>query len=165
MMGLAYSLQEVIMAIKKLKDFLDQNNVDYTVIAHMPAYTSQEIAHSAHIPGQQVAKTVVVKIDGTMALAVLPAKYRVALQDLRDITGTFDVQFANEDEFKDIFADCEVGAMPPFGNLYGMDVYVAPELTEDKEIAFNAGTHSELIKMSYRDFERLVRPKLMSFAM
>lgn len=153
------------MAVKKLKDFLDQNNIDYTVISHMPAYTCQEIAHSAHIPGQQVAKTVMIKIDGTMAMAVLPAKYRVALQDLRDITGTFDVQFASEEEFKNIFPDCEVGAMPPFGNLYGMDVYVAPELTEDKEIAFNAGTHSELIKMTYRDFERLVQPKLMSFAM
>jgi Ala-tRNA(Pro) deacylase len=121
------------------------------------------VAASAHVPGKALAKTVIIKIDGKMAMAVLPANRKVVVQDLREITGAERVQFATEVEFKNLFPDCETGAMPPFGNLYGMDVYVAPSLAEDEEIAFNAGTHTELIKMSYKDFERLVKPKVLSF--
>jgi Ala-tRNA(Pro) deacylase len=111
-----------------------------------------------------MAKTVIVKIDGQMAMAVLPATRKVVLQELREITGADHVTFATEEEFKALFPDCETGAMPPFGNLYGMEVYVAPSLAEDEEIAFNAGTHSELIKLAYRDFERLVKPQVASFS-
>lgn len=152
------------MPSRKLKEFLDNQHIKYLSITHSPAYTAQEVAASAHIPGKEMAKTVMVKIGGRMAMAVLPANQKVVLQDLRDITGSDDVQFATEDEFKALFPDCEVGAMPPFGNLYGLDVYVAPGLAEHGEIAFNAGSHTEVIKIAYRDFERLVRPRVMSFS-
>ena len=152
------------MAASKLKAFLDKEKIKYVSLTHSPAYTAQEIAASAHVPGKELAKIVIVKIEGEMAMAVLPANRKVILQELREITGSDHVQFATEAEFKSRFPDCETGAMPPFGNLYGMDVYVAPGLAEDEWIAFNAGTHTELIKMSYKDFERLVKPKVVSFS-
>src|SRR4051812_37124414 len=151
------------MSAKVLIDFLEKEHVHYITIKHEPAFTAQEIAASAHIPGKEMAKTVIVKIGGRMAMLVLPANRKIVLPELRDMIGVDDVQFATEDEFRTLFPDCETGAMPPFGNLYGLDVYVAPELTEEAEIAFNAGSHTELIKMEYEDFERLVRPKVMSF--
>ena len=148
------------MPAKILKEFLDKEKIKYESITHSPAYTAQEIAASAHVPGKELAKTVIVKVDGKMAMAVLPANRKVVVQELREITGADHVQFASEVEFKSLFPDCDTGAMPPFGNLYGMEVYVAPGLAEDEEIVFNAGTHTELIKMSYKDFERLVNPKI-----
>lgn len=152
------------MPVRKLKQFLDEHMVKYVVIQHSPAFTAQEIAASAHIPGQELAKTVMVKIDGTMAMAVLPASLRVDLEGLREALDVGSVELASEREFKDMFPDCEVGAMPPFGNLYGMDVFVAQSLTEDEEIAFNAGSHTELIRLSYMDFDRLVKPRVLGFA-
>jgi Ala-tRNA(Pro) deacylase len=151
------------MITKKLKDFLTKNGVEYEAIKHPTAYTAQEVAHSAHISGTQIAKTVIVNIDGDMAMAVLPANQKVILQDIREITGADDVKFAAEEEFENLFPGCETGAMPPFGNLYGMDVFVSPALAEQQEIVFNAGTHRDLIRMSYRDFERLVEPQVLSF--
>jgi Ala-tRNA(Pro) deacylase len=151
------------MIVAKLKDFLKKHNVPYSIIKHPTAYTAQETAESAHISGTQIAKTVIVNIDGDMAMAVLPANQKVILQDLREITGADDVKFAAEDEFEGMFPGCEIGAMPPFGNLYGMEVYVSPQLTEQDEIVFNAGTHRDLVKMSYKDFERLVEPQVLSF--
>ncbi len=151
------------MPAKLLKHFLDEHHVKYVTVTHSPAYTAHEVAALAHIPGQNLAKTVMVWIGGRLAMAVLPANRRVVLQDLRDITGYEGVKFASEAEFKNRFPECETGAMPPFGNLYGMQVFVADSLAEDKEIAFNAGTHTELIKMAYEDFERLVEPMVMSF--
>jgi len=151
------------MPVKKLRDFLDGQNVKYLTLTHSPAYTAQEIAASAHVSGKDMAKTVIVKLDGKTAMAVLPAHRKIVLQDLRDVTGADKVRFATEEEFQQLFPDCETGAMPPFGNLYGMDVYVAPELTEEEEILFNAGSHTELMKMAYEDFERLAKPKVMSF--
>ena len=151
------------MPVKKLRDFLDKEKVKYLALTHSPAYTAQEVAASAHVSGKDLAKTVIVKLDGKTAMAVLPAHRKIVLQDLRDVTGADRVRFATEEEFETLFPDCEIGAMPPFGNLYGLDVYVAPELTEEEEIAFNAGSHTELIKLAYKDFERLVRPKVMSF--
>jgi Ala-tRNA(Pro) deacylase len=103
-----------------------------------------------------------VELDGKMAMVVVPATRKIVLQDLCEITGAGRVRFATEDEFRSLFPDCEVGAMPPFGNLYGLSVYVAPGLAADEEIAFNAGTHTEVIKMHYADFERLVQPQLVS---
>ena len=105
-----------------------------------------------------------VVINGMMAMAVLPSSYHVDFNLLKEITGEGNVRLASESEFKDMFPDCEVGAMPPFGNLYNLDVFVAKVLTEDEEIAFNAGTHTEVIQMTYRDFEKLVHPKIMKFA-
>ena len=151
------------MPVKKLKESLDREKVKYVSIVHSTAYTAQEVAASAHITGKELAKTVIVELDGKMAMAVLPANRKIVLQDLREITGSDEVKFASEEEFKKKFPDCETGAMPPFGNLYGMDVYVAESLTRNDEIAFNAGSHTEVIKMAYEDFELLVRPRVVSF--
>jgi Ala-tRNA(Pro) deacylase len=152
------------MPVQKLKQFLDSRQVKYVTIQHSPAYTAQEIAASAHIPGKQLAKTVMVKIDGKMAMAVLPASYKVDLDRLKGAAGAGTVALASEEEFKDMFPGCEIGAMPPFGNLYGMQVFVAATLAEDEHIAFNAGSHTELIRLSYREFEELVGPKVVEFS-
>ncbi len=151
------------MPVRKLKEFLDREKIKYVSIVHSTAYTAQEVAASAHITGRELAKTVIVELDGKMAMAVLPANRKIVLQDLREITGSDEVKFASEDEFREKFAGCETGAMPPFGNLYDMEVYASPALAENEEIAFNAGSHTEVIKMAFRDFERLVHPKVMSF--
>ncbi len=142
----------------RLKDFLDKEHVKYVTIAHSPAYTAQEIAELTHTPGKELAKTVIVKIEGELAMVVLPASDKVRLGHLRQTLGTEDIELANEDEFEGAFPDCETGAMPPFGNLYGMSVFVDQTLREDEEIAFNAGSHDELIRLSYAEFERLVHP-------
>ena len=152
------------MPVKKLKQFLDQNRVKYVTIKHSEAYTAQEIAGSAHVSGKELAKTVIVNIDGTLAMAVLPATYRVDIDLLKQAAGASKVEIASEQQFKDAFPGCDVGAMPPFGNLYDMDVYVAKTLAADEEIAFNAGSHTELVKLAYRDFERLVNPKVVKFS-
>ncbi len=152
------------MALQKLTEFLEREHVKYVTVPHSPAFTAQEVAESAHVSGKEMAKTVVVHLDKQLALAVLPANQRVSLPELREAAGGATARFASEDEFKDLFPDCEVGAMPPFGNLYGMDVFLATPLTEDEEIAFNAGSHSELIKMLFRDFERLVQPTVANFS-
>ena len=152
------------MPIQKLKEFLDSHNVKYVTISHSRAFTAQETAASAHVPVKELAKTVIVKIDGKMTMAVLPACCKVDFDLLKKAAKAATIEIANEKEFKDLFPDCEIGAMPPFGNLYGMDVFVAESLTEDKEIAFNAGSHRELVKMTYKDFERLVKPKVTKFS-
>lgn len=151
------------MPVKKLKEFLDRERIKYLSIVHSTAYTAQEVAASTHITGKELAKTVIVKLDGEMAMAVLPANRKIVLQDLREVTGSDQVKFPSEEEFKERFPDCETGAMPPFGNLYEMEVYAAASLAENEEIAFNAGSHTEVIKLAYKDFERLVKPKIVSF--
>jgi Ala-tRNA(Pro) deacylase len=151
------------MPVKKLKQFLDENQVKYVSIVHSRAYTAQEVAESAHLSGRYMAKVVIVDLDGLLAMAVLPADRKVVLGDLRDMTGAGYVRFALEKDFKARFPDCEIGAMPPFGNLYGMEVFAAEALAENEEIAFNAGSHEEIIKMAYDDFERLVKPKVLNF--
>ena len=152
------------MACGKLKKYLDDNNVPYVTITHSQAFTAQQVAASAHIKGREMAKTVIIKINEKLAMAVLPATYHVDFHLLKEVTGNENVVLAHESEFKEIFEDCELGAMPPFGNLYNMEVYVAQSLTQDVEIAFNAGSHSELIRMGYSDFERLVKPKILKFS-
>jgi len=152
------------MHLSKVKEFLDTYGVKYVVVSHSKAYTAQGIAAVAHISGNEIAKTVIVKLDGALAMAVLPASYQVDLLALKRATGVREAELASEREFKQHFPDCETGAMPPFGNLYGIPVYVDETLTEDSEIAFNAGSHFELIRMSYADFERLVKPEIMRFS-
>ena len=152
------------MPVRKLKEFLDGSGIKYVTINHSPAFTAQEIAASAHISGKELAKTVMVKIEGKMAMAVLPASSRVDLHQLREAIGASKVELASEGEFKDMFPECEVGAMPPFGNLYGMDVYASVKLAEDEEIAFNAGSHTELIRLAYQDFEKLAEPKVLGIS-
>lgn len=149
------------MPVRKLKEYLDRENVKYVSIRHSPAYTAQEIAASAHIRGQELAKTVVVKVDGNMALAVLPASVKVDLGLLRAAVEAKRTELATETDFINAFPECELGAMPPFGNLYSMPVFVDERLALDVEIAFNAGTHSELIRMPYAEFVRLAKPRVV----
>jgi Ala-tRNA(Pro) deacylase len=151
------------MPVKKLKEFLDENHIKYVCVGHSKAYTAQEVAESAHIPGRAMAKVVIIELDREMAMAVLPADRKVVLQDLREVTGCDQVRFASEEKFMSRFPDCEIGAMPPFGNLYDMEVFAAESLAENDAIAFNAGSHEEIIKLAYPDFERLVQPKIVSF--
>jgi len=152
------------MPLTKIQKFLDEHKIKYTIIKHSSAYTAQEIAASAHISGKELAKTVMIKFDGKMAMAVLPASYKISFDDLKEVLGVEKVRLAYEQEFMDKFPDCEVGAMPPFGNIYGIEVYVAESLTDDEDIAFNACSHTELIRMKYIDFEELVKPKRMKFS-
>jgi Ala-tRNA(Pro) deacylase len=152
------------MPATKLKQFLDRNNVPYLTIAHSPAYTAQQIAQVAHVSGRELAKTVILKIDGGLAMAVLPATHHVDLELLRDSLDARTVELAHEVDFETAFPGCELGAMPPFGNLWHVPVYVAEALAEDEQIAFNAGTHTELIQMAYVDFERLVKPRVLHLA-
>jgi len=148
----------------KVKAFLDENAVRYVSIQHSRAYTAQEVAESAHVPGHELAKTVMVKLDGTLAMAVVPAVFNVDIELLRGAAGAGTATLASEDEFKTRFPDCQPGAMPPFGNLYGMRVYADEGLSDEEMIAFNAGSHVEIIRMTYSDFERLVEPKLARIA-
>ena len=152
------------MPVERLRRYLEENHVRFVTISHSPAFTAQEIAASAHIPGKELAKTVMVKIDGEMAMAVLPATDKVSAQRLEEVTGASDVELASEDEFSDLFPNCEVGAMPPFGNLWELPVFVDQRLREDEHIAFNAGSHTELVKLPYADFERLVQPTVVQLS-
>jgi len=150
--------------LRRLKEYLNDNNVKYVKISHSPAYTAQEIAASIHIPGKELAKTVIVKFLDGYAMAVLPASHKINFNLLKEAMAKKEIRLANEKEFKNIFPDCEVGAMPPFGNFYDLPVYVASALSEDKEIVFNAGTHIDVIKMSYSDFEKLANPIVANFS-
>ena len=151
------------MVLEKLRKYLDDNHVEYIVISHSQAFTAQKIAAAVHIKGKNIAKTVMIVADGKMAMAVLPANDRVDFELLQDALGVVNIWLPDEKEFKDKFPNCETGAMPPFGNFYDMDVYVSESLTGDHEIAFNAGSHTELVQMQYSDFERLVKPKILNF--
>ena len=150
------------MPAKKLKEFLDSNGVKYESVSHSPAYSAQRVAASAHISGKELAKTVIVRVDGEFAMAVLPASCRVHLGHLKSALSASHAELATEAEVEKLFPDCEKGAVPPFGNLYDLDVYVAEQLTGDEEIVFSAGTHKELMRTSYKDFARLVDPKVIA---
>ena len=152
------------MALANLTEYLDGHNVEYVVISHSPAFTAQGIAGLVHISGKELAKTVIVKLDGKLAMAVLPAKFHVDLEALQRAANAKAAQLASEEEFAGRFPGCETGAMPPFGNLFGLDVFADDSLEADKEIAFNAGTHRELIRMAWVDYIRLVEPKVTRFA-
>lgn len=149
------------MPLKRLIDYLDQHDKKYVVIKHSTAYTAQEVAASAHIPGKNMVKTVMVKADGNMKMVVLPSTYNVDLEAVKNTLKAEEVRLATEEEFETLFPDCELGAMPPFGMFYDMDTLVAEVLTEDKEIAFNAGTHRELVKMRYDDYQEVVNPEII----
>ncbi len=152
------------MPATKLKQLLDREKVNYASIPHSLGYTAQGIAALTHISGKEIAKTVIVKLDDGLAMAVLPASRTVDVGLLKKASGATEVRLASEAEFKARFPDCETGAMPPFGNLYDMPVYVDESLTVDKEIAFNAGSHTELIRLAYDDFARLAKPAVARFA-
>ena len=146
------------MTLSKVRSFLDSHQIKYLVISHSLAYTAQGVAALAHVSGKKLAKTVIVKIDGILAMVVIPASFHVDPERLRKLTGAQTVEIATESEFKDAFPDCETGAMPPFGLLYDMPVYADVSLAENDEITFSAGTHRELVRMNWDDMLRLVNP-------
>lgn len=152
------------MPTQILKQYLDKKNIKYITINHSEAYTAQEIAALAHVKGNKFAKTVILKVDGKMVMAVLPASYKIDFKTINQLGLGNNIRLANEMEFKDKFPECEVGAMPPFGNLYHIPVYTAESLMRDKVIAFNSGTHKELLKMKTEDFVRLVEPDIFQFS-
>ncbi len=147
----------------KLKKYLDENSIEYVTIIHSKAFTAQQIASSAHISGIELAKTVIVKIDEKYALAVLPAPEKISFQLFAEKVGARKVKLATENEFKDLFPDCQIGAMPPFGNLYNISTYMSPDFSDNKMITFNAGSHEELIRMKFSVFKNLVKPEIVHF--
>ncbi len=151
------------MMLRKIKEYLDSHHARYVVISHSQAFTAQEVAASAHIPGKEMAKTVMVKADGKMLMAVVPATDYVHLPVLGKALGAKEVEVAREAEFRDLFPECETGAMPPLGKLFDVDMVVSRKLSADPEIAFNAGSHREIVRMPYRDYDRLVHPKVLDF--
>ena len=146
---------------KKFKDYLDKNGVQYITIKHPIAYTAQKTAASLHVSGDMIAKTVMINVDGEMIMCVCPASYKIDLSKLKVALDASEAELVSEREFSDKFPDCEPGAMPPFGNIYGIPVYVAQSLTKDEEIIFNAGSHNEVIQMNYSDYENLVNPSVL----
>lgn len=148
---------------KRLQEFLDSHGIKYDLIPHREAYTSQEVAAAGHVSGKTMAKVVMIRHGTELVMTVLPAACQVGTDRLEKIFSTPGVAIAREHEFIDLFPDCEEGAMPPFGNLYGLEVYVDEELTRRPRIVFQAGNHNELVSISYADFERLVEPKVAEF--
>ena len=152
------------MPLSKLETYLRNQDVSFNKIVHHKTYTAQRTAADTHISGKEIAKTVIVKIDSQLCMVVLPGDMQIDLGLLKEATYAKSLRLATEIEFKDQFENCEVGAMPPFGNLYNMPVFVAEALKKDVFIAFNAGTHSLLVQMKYADFERLVNPIIIKTA-
>jgi Ala-tRNA(Pro) deacylase len=156
--------KEGLMAIPaSISEFLDRHRARYSLVSHPVAYTAQEEAAAAHVPGREWAKVVVCVADDHQVLAVLPAPLKVDLNRLKRAAHAGSLRLAHESEFKELYTDCEVGAMPPFGPLYGQPVFVDASLTADPEIAFNAGSHGDAIRMPYDEFQRLVRPTVAEF--
>ena len=150
--------------LTKIQKYLDQNNALYEVILHEEAYTFQELAQVLYTPGGEFAKVVVVKTNGDYRMAALPASRRIDLEALKRAWNAGSVALASEQEIKELFPEAEIGAMPPFGNLYDIEVWVDTSLTQDKHITFNAGTHYNAVRVLYRDFERLVHPRVACFS-
>jgi Ala-tRNA(Pro) deacylase len=144
---------------EKLRAYLDANHVPYITITHSPAYTAQGVAASAHIKGQNLVKTVMVNGDGRHFMLATTANRRLDLHRVREALAVDDAHLEREEDFEALFQDCEAGAMPPFGNLYGLPVVVDESLCLDEEIAFNGGDHRTVVRMPFSDFDRLVRPK------
>ncbi|HTS61866.1 MAG TPA: YbaK/EbsC family protein [Candidatus Acidoferrales bacterium] len=150
--------------LPKLQEFLDLSGVPYTHTVHPLAYTAREVAHAEHVPAQEVAKAVIIVADGEYKMAVLPASRVLDFPEVRTVLGSPSARLATEDELGRIFPDCELGAMPPFGNLYHMKVLFDAALLADEQIAFNAGTHRDVIHMQCADYRRLVHPEVVSLA-
>lgn len=146
--------------LERLERLFRERGVKYQVATHPEVYTAQEVAAVEHVSGFDVAKVVVASADGTLIMIVLPAPHRVDLDKVKRAVGAAQARLAREEEFVHVFADCEVGAMPPFGSLYGVPVLVDRTLTEDPRIVFRAGTHRETITVAYSDLELLEHPKV-----
>jgi Ala-tRNA(Pro) deacylase len=150
---------------ERLEQYLHAQQIPYQIQHHPVAFTAQKIAEGEHISGKKVAKSVVAFADNTMVMLVLPAAFRVDLQKVQECLGVKDVRLAREEEFQATFPDCEVGAIPLFGNLYGLPVYVDESLTTQETIVFPIGTHTETMSLKYADVERLMHPTVLKFAL
>lgn len=148
---------------KQLIDCLKENKAGYEILHHPEAITAQRIAQAEHVKGRHHAKVVMVKSGGQHLMTVLPADHQIDLKKLKKATGKA-VSLDTEQEFKSLFPDCAVGAMPPFGNLYGVPTYVDKSLSQEEYIVFEAGTHTDAIKLGYRDYEKIVKPRVEDFA-
>ena len=149
---------------KKLEKYLHKHRVQYEIIVHPTRYTSDEIAQAEHVPGNQVAKVVMLRCHDKDVMAVFPASHSVDFFNMSTMLGTQDVRMERESEFAKLFPDCEVGAMPPFGKLYGLPLYCDRSLAKELEIEFNAGTHTDTIRMEFSEFERLEAPIILNFS-
>jgi Ala-tRNA(Pro) deacylase len=147
--------------LKKLKDMLDEAKISYEVYNHALAYTTQEIAAIQHFSGREMAKVVMLRVDGSLIMAVIAGNHKVHLNTVKTSLGAKEVRLATEDEFAARFPECEIGAMPPFGNLFGLPVFVDPALEKDEYIFFNAGNHAQTVHLRYKDFEKLVKPTVV----
>ncbi len=145
-------------------EFLDKSAVRYEVSEHPPAFTAQQMAAVEHEQGKYVAKPVIIKADGKYIMCVLAACYKIDLGALKSQLGAKSVELAEEKEIGSIFEDCELGAEPPFGNLYDLPVVMDKALEQDDHIAFQAGTHEKAIRMSMDDYQKLVEPKVLEFS-
>lgn len=154
----------MIQVAKRLREFLDENDVKYEPIVHQRDFTAMETAAHTHTPGKQFAKAVIVRVRGKFAMAVLPSNHAVDLERMASSLGGADVALASEGELQDLCPDCEDGAIPPFGNLYDLEVFVSPELAANERITCVAGHHAEAIRLDYCDFERLVKPKAIDLS-
>lgn len=154
-----------MVVARRIKEYLEQNRVEYRTLVHPTVYTAQEVAATTHISGKELAKVVMVKVDDKMIMAVLPATHKIDFAQLKEVLGAKKVELATEEEFKEMFPDCEIGAQPPFGNLYNVEVIAAKPLWENEEITFNAGTHTDVITISFADWERLVNPRQVEFTL
>jgi Ala-tRNA(Pro) deacylase len=143
---------------RSLDQFLRQARVPYTTFRHPEAFTAQGEAAVSHVPGRSWAKIVVCVADNEPILAVLPAPFMLDLEQLRVLTGASALRLASEQEFQQLYPDCELGAMPPFGNLYLQRVFVDQSLVGETDMAFNAGTHTDAIRMHYWDFAEVAHP-------
>lgn len=152
------------MAHTKIQDLLKHEEVPFKSIWHPIAYSAQKTAAFSHVSGKEFAKPVMMKVDGRLCMVVVPGSSQVNMNLLREATGAKEIRIASESEFKDLFPDCEVGAMPPFGHLYGIPTFVSDSLSDDELISFNAGTHNELIEMTYRDYAKLEHPRVIHVA-
>lgn len=150
--------------IKKLKDLFDEAKISYEVYNHPLAYTAQEIAQGQHVSGDLMAKVVMLRVDGRLVMAVITASQKLHLPTVRESLGAHEVRLATEDEFIANFPDCEIGAMPPFGNLFDTSVYVDPAITKDESVYFNAGNHVQTVRLRYKDFEKIVKPRVVPLA-
>ena len=150
--------------LKRLKEMLDGAKVPYEVYNHALAYTAQEIAAKQHFSGNEMAKVVMLEVDGKLVMGVIRGNDKISLNEVRDSLGVRNVRLATEEEFIARFPECEIGAMPPFGNLYGLKVYVDPSLAKDESIYFNAGNHVQTVHLKYKDFARLVEPQVAHLA-
>jgi len=149
---------------RHIREYLDSAHVSYRHSIHSPAYTAQEIAHEQHVSGRELAKAVMVMADKSLVMAVLPASHRLDIDAFKESLGARKLRLAREDEFEKVFPGCELGAMPPLGNLYNVSVWVDETLHANPSLVFNAGSHTDTIEMSYSDFERLVQPRKGRFA-